>query len=77
MPDFFGNDTGHTLGKNSNNTILSMVSYLLEIGTEKHNELDVRYTKVKQTYPNITAEMGRSIFLSQNCQSCYLKRVPK
>ncbi len=71
MPDFFGNDTGHNLGKNSNNTILSMVSYLLEIGTEKHNELDVRYTKVKQTYPNITAEMGRSIFLSQNCQSCH------
>ena len=75
MPDFFGNDTGHNLGKNSNNTILSMVSYLLEIGTEKHNELDVRYTKVKQIYPNITAEMGRTIFLSQNCQSLSLIHI--
>ena len=66
MPTFFNEDQAST------NTVSKMVGYLMEKGKTKLYELEKNYTAVKKSNPKITPDMGRDIFLSQNCMACHV-----
>jgi len=65
MPTFFNDD------KDSNKKIAEIVGYLNELGKPRLKLLNSNYKMVKKANDNITAEMGRNIFLSQNCMACH------
>ena len=66
MPTFFNEDQA------SMNTVSKMVGYLMEKGKTKLYELEKNYSAVKKSNPKITPDMGRDIFLSQNCMACHV-----
>ena len=66
MRMFFNEDQAST------NSVSKLVSYLMEKGKTKLYELEKNYTAVKKSNPKITPDMGRDIFLSQNCMACHL-----
>jgi mono/diheme cytochrome c family protein len=66
MPSFFEPDDS-----SSENIIGEMVRYLLDLSDTNFKVLDQKFDRVKRAYPNITKEMGRDIYASQNCSACH------
>ena len=71
MPDFFGSNEAHGLDQRSTKLLNTIVSYLAQINSNKRQQLEKEFRKARKAYTNVTAEMGRIIFLSQNCQACH------
>ena len=76
MPRFFfdaeAEDASvHGLISDAEEMAASIVDYLSAMGRSELQELEVRFSAARQTYPDVTAEMGRRILLSQNCLACH------
>tara|TARA_A100001011_G_scaffold107204_1_gene113688 strand:- start:1228 stop:2817 length:1590 start_codon:yes stop_codon:yes gene_type:complete len=49
----------------------SMTQYIYSKGNDKLKQLDKKLRKARKKFSHITSELGRQIFLSQNCISCH------
>ena len=45
--------------------------YLSSLNAAKRKSLQANYEAAKAAFPNASAELGRSIFISQNCAACH------
>jgi len=70
MPAFFDINEGHGANQQSAN-LKTIVSFLHRTSTDKRQGLEAEFRKVQKGNPHVTAEMGRNVFLSQNCQACH------
>ena len=52
-------------------TINSIVDFLHDLSKEKRRQLQISYEEAKKAYPEVTAQTGEKIFLSQNCVVCH------
>ena len=48
-----------------------VVNYLFSLHGEKKSAMEERYNRAKKSATNITAELGRSIFVGLNCAACH------
>lgn len=48
-----------------------IASYLAAIGQRKREDLQRGFEQAQHKYPEITAETGKTIYLSQNCAACH------
>lgn len=76
MPRFFFDTeaegaSAHGLISDAEEMAASIGDYLSALGRSELQELEGRFSAASQTYPDLTAEMGRRIFLSQNCLACH------
>lgn len=51
--------------------IFRLRDFLADLGRKRREELTRRFEAAVRRYPQITAELGQKIFLSQNCQACH------
>lgn len=51
--------------------IKTIEGYLFSLNAEKRKALHANYEVAKAAYPNATTELGRQIFVSQNCAACH------
>ena len=65
MPTFFNED------EESYEKISDIVGYLNDLDRPNLDKLNLNYKKVSKKNTLVTAEMGQSIFLSQNCMACH------
>ena len=65
MPTFFNED------EESYEKISDIVGYLNDLDKPNLDKLNLNYKKVSKKNALVTAEMGQSIFLSQNCMACH------
>jgi len=52
-------------------SINRLVDYLLALGARERQKLEADYQKAKTAHPEINAEIGKKIFLAQNCLACH------
>ncbi|HKQ38350.1 MAG TPA: c-type cytochrome [Verrucomicrobiae bacterium] len=73
MPAQFFDPTNQfrELVPNAAQRIQTIAGYLFSLNAEKRKALQVNYEAAKGTYPNADAELGRKIFVSQNCAGCH------
>lgn len=51
--------------------IKAIAKYLFSLNSDKRNDLQEKFDRVKSANPQITAELGEKIFISQNCIACH------
>ncbi|MFQ5628007.1 MAG: c-type cytochrome, partial [bacterium] len=51
--------------------IKTIAKYLFSLASDKHSELQKAFERVKNANPDITAELGEKIFISQDCMACH------
>ncbi|MGH7454855.1 MAG: c-type cytochrome, partial [bacterium] len=52
-------------------TISLITRYLFSLNQAKREQLQKAYEKARSAHPEINAELGEKIFLSQNCAACH------
>ena len=76
MPAFFysiSNDSSNfnALYPDSDKRIQSIVNYLFSVEVKRKNETEAQYQKVLQNTEQVDANLGRKIYMSQNCAACH------
>lgn len=76
MPSYFyelasGNKTFVPMLSRAAQTIYIMVAYLFSLNKDKQTQLQTAFKKAKKAYPDVDANLGKKIFLSQNCVTCH------
>lgn len=71
MPNFFNLKKIHDQDQQTAKDLKTIISYLSRTSSDKRQALELEFGKVQKAYPNVTAEMGKNIFLSQNCHACH------
>ena len=54
--------------------IQTIAGYLSSLNSDKRKSLQANYQVAKAAYPGASAELGRKIFISQNCAACHRHR---
>jgi len=58
--------------ENATSRIENLSAYLMSLKDKGHDKTREQFEKVKAANPQITVEVGKKIYLSQNCAGCHL-----
>ncbi len=57
-------------------TIALITQYLFSLNQAKREQLQKAYEQAKSAHPEVNADLGEKIFLSQNCAACHRQALP-